>query len=560
MVSAAEPPGKASRSKFLGRAFIGEIHYNENKQRDKSRARCNNSLPAFLQIQHVIMSTPTELYSDLISRVRKAALLGSCGHVLGWDRETYMPIGGNEHRADQLSLLAGIAHQWSTAPEIGELLEQLSDSELAEKADSDKAVNIRELHRSYQRGCKLPGRLVEELSRVTALAQQHWVEARSSGDFSKFAPWLQQIVELKREEAAAVGYPEGGEAYDALLDEYEPGATAADVATVFNALRNQIVPLLDDIRGASRNPNTEILTRSYPQAAQETFAKAAAQAIGFDFTKGRLDVTTHPFCSGFGPGDCRLTTRYDENFFSSAFFGTLHEAGHGMYEQGLRTDAFGTPMGTSVSLGIHESQSRLWENLVGRSLQFWQNFYPKAQATFADALGSTSLDDFHFAVNEVSPSFIRVEADEVTYNLHIMLRFDMERDLINGNLQPDDVPAAWNERFTSDFGMTPSTHAEGCLQDIHWSAGLIGYFPTYALGNMYAAQFFDQAEQDLPQLHQEISNGQFSNLLMWLRENVHQHGQRFSAPRLVQVVTGKPLSDGPLVQQLNNRFRPLYGI
>lgn len=506
------------------------------------------------------MPNPKELYSELISRVRKAALLSSCEHVLGWDRETYMPVGGNEHRADQLSLLAGVAHEWSTAAEIGDLLEQLSDSELAENADSDEAVNIRQLHRTYKRSCKLPGRLVEELSKVTALAQQHWVEARSSGNYAKFAPWLQQIVDLKREEAAAVGFPEGGEAYDALLDEYEPGATAAEVAKVFTALRQQIVPLLDDIRGATKKPDSSILTRHYPEPAQEAFAKAAAAAIGFDFTKGRLDVTTHPFCSGFGPGDCRLTTRYDENFFSSAFFGTLHEAGHGMYEQGLKTDAFGTPMGTSVSLGIHESQSRMWENLVGRSRQFWEHFYPKATTHFPDALGSTSLDDFHFAINEVSPSFIRVEADEVTYNLHIMLRFDLERDLINGNLQPKDLPSAWNERFTSDFGMTPSTHAEGCLQDIHWSAGLIGYFPTYALGNMYAAQLYQHAQEAIPDLQQQITEGQFGDLLKWLRENVHQHGQRFPAPRLVQVVTGKSLSDGPLVQQLNERFRPLYGI
>lgn len=231
-----------------------------------------------------------------------------------------------------------------------------------------------------------------------------------------------------------------------------------------------------------------------------------------------------------------------------------------MYEQGLRTDAFGTPIGTSVSLGIHESQSRMWENLVGRSRQFWEHFYPKAVSQFPKALGDTSLDDFHFAINEVSPSFIRVEADEVTYNLHIMLRFDLERDLINGNLQPNDLPSAWNERFTSDFGMTPSTHAEGCLQDIHWSAGLIGYFPTYALGNMYAAQLFEHAHETLPDLNQQIKEGSFSGLLNLLRQNVHQHGQRFPAPRLVQVITGNPLSDGPLVQQLNQRFRPLYDI
>ena len=471
-----------------------------------------------------------------------------------------MPTGGNEHRANQLSLLAGVAHEWSTLPKIGELLDQLGDSELTDAADSDTAVNIREIRRTYDRSRKLPQRLVEEISRVTALAQHHWAEARSNSDFRAFAPWLEQIITLKREEAAAVGFAEGGEPYDALLDEYEPGASSADVAAVFDALRQEVVPLLDAIKGARNVPSRALLSQHFPAAQQAMLGREAAAAIGFDFRKGRLDVTTHPFCSGFGPGDCRLTTRYDESFFSSAFFGTLHESGHGMYEQGLREDAFGTPLGSSVSLGIHESQSRMWENLVGRSRAFWQHFYPRAQQLFPDALSSSSLDDFHFAINAVSPSFIRVEADEVTYNLHIMLRFDLERDLISGKLKPNDVPEAWNSRFTSDFGITPANDTEGCLQDIHWSAGLLGYFPTYALGNMYASQFYAAAEAELGDLQQMFAKGEFMPLLDWLREHIHHHGQRFTASRLVEVVTGMSLSNKPLMQQLNARFRPLYGI
>lgn len=506
------------------------------------------------------MSDPLALYTDLISRVRKAALLGSCGAVLGWDRETYMPPGGNDHRADQLSLLAGQAHEWLTDPKIGELLNQLSDSELTDAEDSDTAVNIREIRRTYERNTKLPQRLVEEISRVTALAQHDWAKARAAADFSIFAPWLEQIVSLKREEAAAVGFADGGEPYDTLLDEYEPGATSAQVAGVFEALRAELVPLLEDIRGAARQPDTSILERSFPIDKQAVFGREAAAAIGFDFDQGRLDVTTHPFCSGFGPGDCRLTTRYDENFFSSAFFGTLHESGHGMYEQGLLKEHFGTPLGTAVSLGIHESQSRMWENLVGRSRAFWDHFYPKAQSLYADSLGQTNLDDFHFAINSVSPSFIRVEADEVTYNLHIMLRFDLERELISGRLKPQDVPEAWNTRFTSDFGITPGNDADGCLQDVHWSAGLFGYFPTYALGNMYAAQFFEAAESQIGDLQTKFGAGEFGPLLGWLRQHIHHHGQRFPATRLVEVVTGSPLSNAPLMRQLNSRFRPLYGI
>jgi carboxypeptidase Taq len=503
---------------------------------------------------------PQSLYQQLLTLVRKSALLGSCGSVLSWDRETYMPTGGNEHRANQLSLLAGVAHEWSTLPKIGELLDQLGDSELTDAADSDTAVNIREIRRTYDRSRKLPQRLVEEISRVTALAQHHWAEARSNSDFRAFAPWLEQIITLKREEAAAVGFAEGGEPYDALLDEYEPGASSADVAAVFDALRQEVVPLLDAIKGARNVPSRALLSQHFPAAQQAMLGREAAAAIGFDFRKGRLDVTTHPFCSGFGPGDCRLTTRYDESFFSSAFFGTLHESGHGMYEQGLREDAFGTPLGSSVSLGIHESQSRMWENLVGRSRAFWQHFYPRAQQLFPDALSSSSLDDFYFAINAVSPSFIRVEADEVTYNLHIMLRFDLERDLISGKLKPNDVPEAWNSRFTSDFGITPANDTEGCLQDIHWSAGLLGYFPTYALGNMYASQFYAAAEAELGDLQQMFAKGEFMPLLDWLREHIHYHGQRFTASRLVEVVTGMSLSNKPLMQQLNARFRPLYGI
>lgn len=500
------------------------------------------------------------LYRKLVTHIQKAALLSSCGSVLSWDRETYMPDGGNELRSRQLSLLAGLAHEWSTSPEVGGLLDQLADSELNDAPDSETAVNIREIRRQYERARRLPTDLVREISRVTALAQHHWAEARAANNFLQFEPWLQQIVKLKQEEAAAVGYAENGEPYDALMDEYEPSVNSHRISGVFQQLRTELVPLLDAIRGSNAAPDTSILTRSYPVAQQEKLATLAAARVGFDFQRGRLDVTTHPFCSGFGPGDCRLTTRYDSRFFSAAFFGTLHETGHGMYEQGLREDAFGLPMGSAVSLGIHESQSRLWENLVGRSQSFWKHFFPIATELFPDALGSVSEKDFHFAINSVTPSFIRVEADEVTYNLHIMLRFDLERQLISGELAPADVSTAWNERFTADFGITPPTDAEGCLQDVHWSAGLFGYFPTYALGNMYASQFFEAARRQLGDVDQQFANGEFRSLLNWLREHIHQHGQRFPAGRLVEVVTGEPLSTGPLMKHLNDRFRPLYGL
>jgi carboxypeptidase Taq len=348
--------------------------------------------------------------------------------------------------------------------------------------------------------------------------------------------------------------------YDALLDGYEPGAKSEDIRRVFAALRDELVPLVESIRHAPRQPDHSILERRYPVDAQSAFGRQAAEKIGFSFTDGRLDESHHPFCSSFGPGDCRLTTRYDEHDFPQAFFGTLHEAGHGIYEQGLDREQFGLPMGDTVSLGIHESQSRMWENLVGRSRSFWRHFFEPARKAFPEALGDVSADEFHFAINTVQPSFIRVEADEATYNLHIMLRFEMEPALISGDLPPADLPAVWNETFKRYLGLTPADDAQGCLQDIHWSGGLIGYFPTYALGNMYAAQFFEAARRELGDLDEMFARGEFEPLRRWLGENIHRRGRQYPAPRLVEVVTGRPLSHEPLVRHLKGKFDALYGL
>ncbi|MBW3541334.1 MAG: carboxypeptidase M32, partial [Planctomycetes bacterium] len=439
------------------------------------------------------MPDPQTLYDELVAELRTTALLASCGHVLSWDEQTYLPPAGAEHRANQVSLLAGMVHERATSPRLGELLAALEDSgrfNVGDGEPSPAAVNLREARRNYDRATKLPRRLVEELSRAITLGQQAWVSARKNNDFPAFRPWLEKMVALKREEAQARGYGDGVP-YDALLDEYEPGVTAAEIAQVFAPLREELVQLVTAIRESGRSPDVGILTRHYPKEAQREFSLEAAARMGFDLQAGRLDEAPHPFCERFGPGDCRLTTRYDEHHFPGAFFGTLHEAGHGIYEQGLDGEAFGTAMGEWVSLGIHESQSRMWENFVGRSRSFWEHFYPAAQKAFPDALGDVEVDAFYAAVNDVRPTFIRVEADEVTYNLHIMLRFELEQPLVAGDLAPADVPGAWNETFERYVGMAPPDDRNGCLQDIHWSGGLVGYFPTYALGNMYAAQLFN---------------------------------------------------------------------
>jgi len=496
-------------------------------------------------------------YEELIAEQKRVATLNSCGHVLGWDRETYMPRGGVEHRANQLSLLAGLGHEWSTSPRIGELLSQLEAADL--EPSTVEAVNVREARRDYDRATKMPQGLVEEITKVTSLAQQAWIDARKADDFSKFESWLDKIIRLKREEAKAVGFGDGVP-YDALLDEYEPGMTTADVEAAFSPLRDELVKLVAEIRDSGVELPVEILSREYPIEAQKEFGLKAAGAIGFDFERGRLDVTSHPFCSDFGPGDCRLTTRYDAHHFPGAFFGTLHESGHGIYEQGLNGEAFGTGMGQAVSLGIHESQSRMWENFVGRSRAFWDHFYADAKSAFPAALGEVSIDEFFAAINDVRPSLIRVEADEVTYNLHIMLRFELEQQMITGELDAVDVPAAWNDKFTSYFGITPPNNADGCLQDIHWGAGLFGYFPTYTLGNMYAAHFFNAADRELGGLPAMFAKGEFTPLKEWLNTNIHARGKQFAPRDLVREVTGESLSHEPLVKHLRGKFGPLYGL
>lgn len=499
-----------------------------------------------------------QAYAELIRRCKEHSLLGSCAGVLGWDERTYMPRQGSAHRAEQMALLARLTHEMLTAPAVGELLTQLETSSLANDAESVPAVNIREIRRTYNRAVKLPKELVEEIARVTTRAQQVWQQARQANDFASFQPWLEKIVALKRQEAEAVGYQEVP--YDALLDEYEPGARTTEITKAFASLRKDLVPLVAAIAGSGRRPNHEILERDYPIERQQVFGQAAAAAIGFDFTAGRLDVTTHPFCSGIGPGDCRITTRYNPRRFNEAFFGILHEAGHGLYEQGLEAEHAGTPMGQATSLGIHESQSRMWENLVGRGRAFWEHFFPRARQVFVDALHDVPLDDFLFAINDVQPSFIRVEADEATYNMHIILRFELEQALVSGDLKPADVPAAWNQKFQESFQMTPPTDTLGCLQDVHWSFGGLGYFPTYTLGNMYAAQLMDQSRKDLGDLDADFRRGDFGRLKGWLNEKIHRPGQRYRAADLCRRITGKPLSHKPLLTYLKQKYEPLYGI
>ena len=495
----------------------------------------------------------SDAYTKLLARIKDVGRLRSIEQLLDWDQETYMPTNGVQARAEQTALIAGLAHEQLVADETRALLEAAS----ANEDDFVACTNLRETRRGFDRAAKIPTQLVKDIAHATAIAKEAWAKARGDDSFADFAPHLERLVELKRQVADHVGYD--GEPYDALMDEFEPGAKAADIEPVFAELRQATVGLLDRIDQATDKPDGSILTRHYPRDKQEALSRYVAEALHFDFDSGRADVSVHPFCVTIGGNaDVRLTTRYLEDFLPSAMFGTMHEAGHGLYEQGLLSVHRFTPMGEAVSLGIHESQSRLWENLVGRGRAFWTYHYEHLKSEFSEPLGDVSLDEFYRAINVTEPTFLRVEADELTYNLHIIVRFEIERAMIAGSLAVKDVPAAWNAKFNELLGITPRNNAEGCLQDIHWSIGIFGYFPTYALGNLYSAQFFEQAGRDIPDLADRIAKNDLLPLLDWLRANIHCHGQRYRADELVRLVTGKPLSIDPFINYVTAKLNEVY--
>jgi carboxypeptidase Taq len=502
-----------------------------------------------------------ESYEKLVSTLKEIGVLESIGHLLGWDEQAKLPPRGTEHRASMLSLVARMQHEQFTSPKVDDLLREVEGSDLAKDPESDPAANVRELRREYDRARKLPASLVEEMAETAVLSQHAWTEARAKSQFNIFEPWLGKTLNLKRREAECIGYGETGNPYDALLDHYEPRETSANIQKVFDSFRPQLVDLIGRIAASANQAPVEILERHFPATAQEKLAREAASALGFDFQAGRLDTSVHPFCSGIGPGDTRMTTRYNEGHFSDAFFGVLHETGHCLYEQGLpKAQNVGLPLGRAISLGIHESQSRMWENLVGRSRAFWKWYYPKTKAALPDALKDVSEEQFYFAVNDIRATLIRVEADEATYNLHIMLRFEIEQAMLRDEIKTRDIPAAWNERMKKYLGITPPDDKRGCLQDIHWSGGAIGYFATYSLGNLYAAQFFEKARADLGDLDAMFAKGEFAPLLDWLRKNIHRHGRRYTAAQLVKKVTGKELSPDALMRHLSKKAQELYGV
>lgn len=497
-------------------------------------------------------------FIELKKRLAVVSDLHNVVGLLGWDQQTYMPPKGARARADHLATLERLAHEHFTDDQVGQLLDELSNDVAKLDYDSDEASLIRVAHRDYHKAKRLPADFVETLAHATTIAYEEWHKARAESNFKMFQPHLEKIVELKIQEANYLGYPE--RVYDALLDQYEPQMTTAQVETIFTPLKQELIAFVAALAQKADAVDDAVLRREYDEQKQWDFGIQVIKQLGFDFQSGRQDKSVHPFTSGFSLGDVRITTRVDKHFLSTMLFGTIHEAGHGLYDMGYRIELERTPLEGGASLGAHESQSRLWENLVGRSRGFWKYWFPRLQQIFPAQLADQTVESFYRAINRVHPSFIRVEADEVTYSLHIMLRFELENLLLERKLKVADVPDAWNAKMQEYLGIVPPDDARGCLQDVHWSIGSIGYFPTYSLGSMFAVQLWECALKDIPTLPAQIENGKFDELLGWLRKNLHAHGRKFTLDELAHRITGEPLQSRSYVKYLKHKFGEIYGI
>jgi carboxypeptidase Taq len=494
-------------------------------------------------------------YQELMARLADVSNLNGANAVLGWDQQTVMPPGGAAARARQLATVARISHEIFTDEKTGKLLDE-ADNEVDDVYESDAVSMLRVVKQDYAQATKVPSSFVSEWASVTTLGYETWAKARANKNFAEFAPTLEKIMDMARQMADYLGYSD--HPYDALLGQFERGMSTKQVGEIFESHRPALVELISNI---SKKPqvNDEPLHRHFTIEQQRAFGIEVVKQLGFDMQRGIQAISVHPFCTNFGVNDVRITTRFEENFLNPALFGMMHEAGHAMYEQGVAQHLDGTALAGGTSLGVHESQSRMWENIIGRSKGFWKWALPQLKQTFPH-LNDVDADTFYKAINKVQRSFIRVEADEATYNLHIILRFEIEKDLLTGKLAVKDLPKEWNARFEQYFGMTPPDDAMGVLQDIHWSAGLIGYFPTYALGNLLSVQYYNQALKDHPSIPTEVENGKFDTLLTWLQTNIHQHGRKFTADELTKRITGGSISATPYMTYLQTKFGEVYGL
>ncbi|MEZ5796948.1 MAG: carboxypeptidase M32 [Paracoccaceae bacterium] len=489
-----------------------------------------------------------EAFGALMAHARQTAALEQVAGRLGWDQETMMPPGAAEQRGEEMAAMEGVLHARRSDPKLADWLDA------AEAPDAAAAAMLRQVARAHRRAVKVPGALAQEIARVTSLAQGTWAEARARQDVASFLPTLAEVIRLKREEGAALA--QGGDAYDALVDDYEPEMTGADIAAMFGAMRPRLVALRERVLGAARQPAA--LEGSYSTDTQLRLSRDLATAFGYDWTRGRLDIAVHPFSSGSGH-DVRITTRVNESDPFNCFYSTIHETGHAAYEQGIDPDYALTPIGQGVSMGVHESQSRIYENQLGRSRAFSGWLYTQMRERFGE-FGIRDAEAFTATVNRVQPGYIRTEADEVHYNLHIMMRFDLERALIRGDLQVADLEAAWNDRFKADFGVAVDRPSHGMLQDVHWSAGLFGYFPTYSLGNVYAGCLHKALRADLPGLDADLAEGRLEAATGWLREKVQRHGGLYEPREVIARAIGGEPTEQPLLDYLDAKFAEIYGL
>lgn len=496
-------------------------------------------------------SAASPAYDRLLTRLRRAHVLESVSAVLGWDEQVNLPEESAAGRAEQMTVLAEILHAAATDPELDAALRELESSPAA--LEPDAAVVVRLARRDFERSVRLPARFVAEKARLQSEAYHAWAENRRNSTFAPYAPYLEQHLAMAREEAVLQGW--GDRAYDYAIDRHDPGMTTERVDALFTELKAGLLPLVREIVAGSR-PTAPGLLRGFPVAGQQAFLREVTAALGFDYRRGRIDVSLHPFCGG-SPEDVRMTTRFDVDNPLDSLFSSIHETGHGLYEQGLPVAHLGTPLGQSVGMGVHESQSRLWENQVSRSRAFWSFFEPRFRAQFPEQTAAVDSETLYRAINAVEPTLIRVDADEVTYNLHILLRFEIEQRLFRGDLKVADLPAAWNALSTELLGLTPPSDRLGVLQDVHWSGGAFGYFPSYCIGNMMAAQLWYTALATFPGLEADFARGDFSRLLGWLRKEIHQQGRRYDTQELVRRVTGEPLSPRHLLRYLRERYLPL---
>jgi len=495
---------------------------------------------------------------SLIKILNEIKKIESAASVLHWDQETYMPEGGGAYRAEVLAYLSLLQHQMATGQKLqDELLRHINykTGEIINITLSEEEKRLVELvAKDLKKQMALPDDFVEEMSKHASATQQAWIQARKNNDFSAFAPYLEKMIKMKKQEAEYLGYKD--KPYDALLDQFEPGMTTETVKELFAGLKERLLPLVKKISEAKQIDDS-VLQQSFDTDEQWKFGMKIAEAIGLDMKHARQDVSAHPFTIGFHPEDVRITTRLNDKMLLSGLFSTIHESGHAIYEQGLNKDHYSDPLGQAASFGIHESQSRLWENPVGRSKEFWTYALPILKEHYPQ-LKDVSLDDWYRMANIVKPTMIRVESDEVYYSLHIMLRFDIESEIINGDIDVNDIPALWNKKMKEYFGITPKNDSEGVMQDVHWSFGGFGYFPSYAMGNLYGAQIMEQAEKDIPGLWDKIKKGEFLPLKQWLNEKVHKHGRYYDPEKLIEVISGEPLSADPFMNYLEKKYKEIY--